>query len=38
MKLLPINKTINGSQNSLTLNDISLTCDKTIKSHLVVIE
>ena len=33
-----INKNNNGYQNLLTVNDISLTCDKTIKSHLVVYE
>ena len=31
-------KFINGYWNSLTVNDISLTCDKTIKSHLVVLK
>ena len=34
IKILTVNESHNW--NSLTVNDISLTCNKTIKSHLVV--
>ena len=35
MKLFTVNKNLNGQWNLLTVN-ISLTCNETIKSHLVV--
>ena len=34
--IFTINENINSYKNFSTVNDISLTCDKTIKSHLVV--
>ena len=38
MKLFTVNKNMNGKQDLLTVNnDISLTCAKATKSHLVVI-
>ena len=36
-KLYVVNKYINGYWNFLPVNGISLTCDKTIPSHSVVI-
>ena len=37
MKLFTVNKNMNGEQDLLTVNnDISLTCAKATKSHLVV--
>ena len=36
MKLFTVNKNINGCWKLISLNDISLTCYKTTKSHLIV--
>ena len=36
MKLFTFNKIINGLKNLLSVKDLSLTCEKTIKSYLIV--
>ena len=36
MKLFTFNKNINGLKNLLSVKDLSLTCEKTIKSYLIV--
>ena len=37
MKIFTVNKNIDGERILLTVNDISLTCYKTTKLHLVVL-